>query len=92
MGTHQSRGTPMEWWQIMGDHQRVEVRNVHEVRHFRSPPFKAFNPAATRDPAVNTLVWEPNFTAAVNEDQRGIMGCSANSSKRWVRCERRATD
>ena len=25
MGTHQSRGTPMEWWQVMGDHQRVEM-------------------------------------------------------------------
>lgn len=39
LGTHQSRGTPMEWWQLMGDHKRVEVRNVHEVRFYRSPPF-----------------------------------------------------
>ena len=71
MGTHQSRGTPMEWWQVMGDHQRVEVRNVHEVRHFKSPPFKAADTAATLDPAVDTLVWEPNFTAAANEDHKG---------------------
>lgn len=77
MGTHQSRGTPMEWWQVMGDHQRVEVRNVHEVRHFRAPPFKAADPAATLDPAVDTLVWEPNFTAAANEDHKGYHGLLA---------------
>jgi myo-inositol 2-dehydrogenase/D-chiro-inositol 1-dehydrogenase len=71
MGTHQSRGTPMEWWQVMGDHQRVEVRNVHEVRHFRAPPFKADDPAATLDPTQDTLVWEPNLTAAANEDHKG---------------------
>ncbi len=28
-GTHQSRGTPMEWWQVMGDHKRVEIRTGH---------------------------------------------------------------
>ena len=77
MGTHQSRGTPMEWWQVMGDHQRVEVRNVHEVRHFRSPPFKAADAGATLDPAVDTLVWEPNFTAAANEDHKGYHGLLA---------------
>lgn len=71
MGTHQSRGTPMEWWQVMGDHQRVEVRNVHEIRYFRSPPFKVSDPGATLDPTVDTLVWEPNFTAAANEDHKG---------------------
>ena len=71
MGTHQSRGTPMEWWQVMGDHQRVEVRNVHEVRHYRAPPFKAGDPAATLDPAQDALVWEPNLTAAANEDHKG---------------------
>ncbi len=77
MGTHQSRGTPMEWWQVMGDQQRVEVRNVHEVRHFRNPPFKAADPAATLDAAVDTLVWEPNFTAAANEDHKGYHGLLA---------------
>ena len=71
VGTHQSRGTPMEWWQVMADHQRVEVRNVHEVRHFKSPPFKVSDTAATLDPAVDTLVWEPNFTVAANEDHKG---------------------
>jgi len=71
MGTHQSRGTPMEWWQVMGDHKRVEVRNVHEVRYYRSPGFKALDPAATLDPGQDALVWEPNMTAAANEDHKG---------------------
>lgn len=71
LGTHQSRGTPMEFWQVMGDHDRVEVRNVHEVRWYRAPPFKASDPAATLDPATDTLVWEPNLTAAANEDHKG---------------------
>ena len=71
MGTHQSRGTPMEWWQVMADHQRVEVRNLHEVRHFRAPPFKVSRTDATLDEAVDTLVWEPNFTVAANEDHKG---------------------
>lgn len=71
LGTHQSRGTPMEWWQVMGDHQRVEVRNVHEVRHYRAPAFKAGDPAATLDPAQDALLWEPNLTAAANEDHKG---------------------
>lgn len=71
MGTHQSRGTPMEWWQVMGDHRRVEVRNVHTVHYFRAPPFKAMDPAATLDPARDTLIWEPNLTAAANEDHKG---------------------
>ena len=71
MGTHQSRGTPMEWWQVMGDHRRVEIRNVHEVRYYRAPPFKANDAAATLDPAQDALVWEPNLTAAANEDHKG---------------------
>jgi len=71
LGTHQSRGTPMEWWQVMGDHQRIEIRNVHEVRHYRAPGFKAGDPAATLDPAQDALVWEPNLTAAANEDHKG---------------------
>jgi myo-inositol 2-dehydrogenase/D-chiro-inositol 1-dehydrogenase len=71
MGTHQSRGTPMEWWQVMGDHKRVEIRNVHEVRYYRAPVFKAADPAATLDPAQDTLSWEPNLTAAANEDHKG---------------------
>ena len=71
MGTHQSRGTPMEWWQVMGDHKRVEIRNVHEVRYYRAPGFKAGDPAATLDPMQDALVWEPNMTAAANEDHKG---------------------
>jgi myo-inositol 2-dehydrogenase/D-chiro-inositol 1-dehydrogenase len=71
MGTHQSRGTPMEWWQVMGDHRRVEVRNVHEVRYYRAPPFKVSDRNATLANDVDTLVWEPNLTAAANEDHKG---------------------
>jgi len=71
MGTHQSRGTPMEWWQVMGDHKRVEIRNVHEVRYYRAPPFKAGDPDATLDPAQDAMIWEPNHTAAANEDHKG---------------------
>jgi myo-inositol 2-dehydrogenase/D-chiro-inositol 1-dehydrogenase len=61
----------MEWWQVMADHQRVEVRNVHEVRHFRAPAFKVSRPDATLLPSEDTLVWEPNLTVAANEDHKG---------------------
>jgi myo-inositol 2-dehydrogenase / D-chiro-inositol 1-dehydrogenase len=71
MGTHQSRGTPMEWWQVMGDHHRVEVRNLHEVRYFRAPPFKVNDINASLRDHEDTLVWEPNFTVAANEDHKG---------------------
>jgi myo-inositol 2-dehydrogenase / D-chiro-inositol 1-dehydrogenase len=71
MGTNQSRGTPMEWWQVMGDHKRLEIRNVHEVRYYRNPVFKANVSDATLDPQQDTLMWEPNLTAAANEDHKG---------------------
>lgn len=71
MGTHQSRGTPMEWWQVMADHRRVEVRNVHEVRYYRAPPFKVDRAEAALADAEDTLVWEPNLTVAANEDHKG---------------------
>jgi myo-inositol 2-dehydrogenase/D-chiro-inositol 1-dehydrogenase len=71
MGTLQSRGTPMERLQIMGDHQRVEVDGVLEVRHHRNPPFKADDPGATLADGVDTLCWKPNLTAAANEDFKG---------------------
>lgn len=71
MGTHQSRGAPVEWWQVTGDHRRVEVRNVHEVRFVRDPPFKADRPDATLADGADTLLWEPNLTAAVDEDHKG---------------------
>jgi myo-inositol 2-dehydrogenase/D-chiro-inositol 1-dehydrogenase len=71
MGTHQSRATPMEWWQVMGDHRRVEVRNVHEVRYYRAPAFKADKDDATLADGEDTLMWEPNLTVAANEDHKG---------------------
>lgn len=71
MGTIQSRGTPMELVQVMGDHRRVEVANVVNVAYHRDPPFKADDPAATLDPASDALTWSPNFTAAANEDHKG---------------------
>jgi myo-inositol 2-dehydrogenase / D-chiro-inositol 1-dehydrogenase len=71
MGTLQSRGTPMERLQIMGDHQRVEVDGVLEVRHHRNPPFKADDFDATLADGVDTLTWKPNLTAAANEDFKG---------------------
>lgn len=78
VGTHQSRGTPMEWWQVMADHRRVEVRNVHEVRYFRAPPFKFADPAAGLLTTEDTLVWEPNLTAAANEDHKGYYALLAD--------------
>ena len=71
MGTLQSRGTPMERIQVMGDHRRVEVNGVIELNYFRNPPFKADDPAATLADGVDTLSWKPNFTAAANEDFKG---------------------
>jgi myo-inositol 2-dehydrogenase/D-chiro-inositol 1-dehydrogenase len=71
MGTYQSRATPMEWWQVMGDHRRVEVRNVHEVRYFRAPQFKVDDLAASLVEGEDTLTWEPNLTVAANEDHKG---------------------
>jgi len=71
MGTHQSRATPMEAWQVMGDHRRVEVRNVHEARYYRAPAFKVSRPDATLTDGEDALVWEPNLTVAANEDHKG---------------------
>ena len=78
LGTHQSRGTPMEWWQVMADHRRVEVRNVHEVRYYRAPPFKFADPAARLVDSEDALVWEPNLTAAANEDHKGYYALLAD--------------
>jgi myo-inositol 2-dehydrogenase / D-chiro-inositol 1-dehydrogenase len=78
VGTHQSRGTPMEWWQVMADHRRVEVRNVHEVRYFRAPPFKFARADARLLDGEDTLVWEPNLTAAANEDHKGYYALFAD--------------
>lgn len=71
MGTVQSRGTPVERIELMGDHQRLEVEDVVEVRWHRDPPFKTADLQATLSDDVDTLAWKPNFTAAANEDHKG---------------------
>lgn len=71
MGTIQSRGAPVERIELMGDHQRIEVDNVIEVRWNRNPPFKVDDPAAILADTVDSLTWKPNFTAAANEDPKG---------------------
>ncbi len=71
MGTVQSRGTPVERIELMGDHQRIEVEDVIEVRWHRNPSFKTDDPAATLADDVDSLTWKPNFTAAANEDHQG---------------------
>ena len=71
MGTVQSRGNPVEFVQIMGDHQRIEVTNVSEVIWYRDPPFKADDPAAVLADGADALTWRPNLTAAANEDHKG---------------------
>lgn len=71
MGTVQSRGAPVERIELMGDHQRIEVDNVTEVRWNRNPAFKIDDPRATLLDDVDSLTWKPNFTAAANEDPKG---------------------
>lgn len=71
LGTVQSRGTPMEAIQVMGDHVRVEIDNVINVALYRDPPFKADDPEASLNGTSDTLSWTPNFTAAANEDHKG---------------------
>ncbi|MEJ1156906.1 Gfo/Idh/MocA family protein [Prosthecomicrobium sp. N25] len=79
MGTVQSRGTPVERIEIMGDHRRLEIEDVVEVRFHRDPPFKTDDPAATLDDAVDSLTWKPNFTAAANEDHKGYHALLADA-------------
>lgn len=71
MGTIQTRGAPVERIEIMGDHNRVEVDGVIDVRWTRNPPFKTADLSATLAPEADTLSWRPNFTAAANEDFKG---------------------
>ncbi len=71
MGTMQSRGTPVERIELMGDHQRIEVEDIIDVRWHRNPAFKIDDPKATLSAACDTLSWRPNFTAAANEDPKG---------------------
>jgi len=81
MGTVQSRGTPVERIELMGDHQRLEVDDVIEVRWNRNPPFKTDDLSATLDDDVDTLTWKPNFTAAANEDDKGYHALLADGIK-----------
>ena len=68
----QSRGTPMERWQVMGDHRRVEVSGVHRSAVLSRPAVQGRRSGrATLADGVDTLCWEPNFTAAANEDHKG---------------------
>lgn len=78
MGTVQSRGTPMEQITVMGDHNRVEVDNVINVAWHRDPEFKAEDPGATLHSGNDSLVWQPNFTAAANEDHKGYAALMAD--------------
>ena len=71
MGTIQSRGTPVERIELMGDHQRIEVDDVIDVRWHRDPAFKIDDPKAALSGDCDTLTWKPNFTAAANEDPKG---------------------
>jgi myo-inositol 2-dehydrogenase/D-chiro-inositol 1-dehydrogenase len=71
MGTIQSRGAPVERIELMGDHQRIEIDNVIEIRWNRNPPFKVDDPVATLADTTDSLTWKPNFTAAANEDPKG---------------------
>nr|WP_319389384.1 Gfo/Idh/MocA family oxidoreductase [uncultured Cohaesibacter sp.] len=80
MGTTQSRGNPTESLTVMGDHRRVEIQNIIHVKYFRHPPFKVDDPNATLDPEVDTLCWEPNFTAAANEDHKGYAALIADAA------------
>nr|WP_321457360.1 Gfo/Idh/MocA family oxidoreductase [uncultured Cohaesibacter sp.] len=80
MGTTQSRGTPTESMVIMGDHRRIEIQNIIHVKYFRHPPFKAEDKQATLSSDVDTLCWEPNFTAAANEDHKGYAAIIADAA------------
>lgn len=71
MGTIQSRGTPVERLEIMGDHRRINIDGVIAIDYFRDPSFKADDPLATLSDTEDTLSWRPNFTAAANEDFKG---------------------
>ncbi len=71
MGTMQARTTPMEFVQVMADGSRIEVANVDTVTWHRDPGFKIGDPAANLAGAGETRLWQPNLTAARNEDPKG---------------------
>lgn len=74
MGTMQSRGAPVELIQIMGDHRRIEIRNVTDVNYVRDPAFKVGDNNATLVDDADSLCWTPNLTVAGNEDHKGYRG------------------
>lgn len=78
MGTIQSRGTPVERIELMGDHNRIEVDNVIDIRWLRNPAFKIDDPQATLSGDCDVLSWKPNFTAAANEDPKGYYSLLAD--------------
>ncbi len=71
MGTMQSRGAPVEFIQIMGDHRKIEIRNVTDVSYTRDPAFKVEDPDAGLENDADTLCWTPNMTVAASEDHKG---------------------
>lgn len=71
MGNIQSRGAPVEFVQIMGDHRRIEIANVTDLTYMRDPSFKVDDPDATLVDGADTLSWTPNMTVAANEDHKG---------------------
>jgi myo-inositol 2-dehydrogenase/D-chiro-inositol 1-dehydrogenase len=71
MGTIQSRGTPVEFIQIMGDHRKIEIRNVTDISFTRDPAFKVDDSCAMLEDGADTLSWTPNMTVAANEDHKG---------------------
>jgi len=71
MGTVQARTTPMEFIQLMGDQQRIEINNIVNVHYYRAPAFKSSELRATLHEQQDTLTWQPNWTVAADEDHKG---------------------
>lgn len=71
MGTIQSRGAPVERIELMADHQRIEIDNIAQIRWHRNPAFKTTGDDSRLSAEQDTLCWQPNFTAAANEDFKG---------------------
>ncbi|MEZ5931643.1 MAG: Gfo/Idh/MocA family oxidoreductase [Alphaproteobacteria bacterium] len=71
MGTIQSRGAPVEFIQIMGDHRKIEIENVTSIRYTRDPAFKVGDADASLEDGADTVSWTPNMTVAANEDHKG---------------------
>ncbi len=86
MGTMQSRGAPVEFIQIMGDHRKIDIRNVTDVQYTRDPAFKIADTKAALDNGADTLSWTPNMTVAANEDHKGyraLLESSLDAMREW---------